>query len=175
MGSIPESGRSPGGGHSNPLQYSCLENPMDTGAWRTMAQRVRHARTTILPRAGPSSASGDTSLQLHFSLRLHLPQNPVTLCPLPSVGLASEAIHLVAQPDPSPPLSWPAHDPLSVTGFLTSLPDLGSPPPACGLSGSHLCWEPSRITRILRVPSPLDSSMEMLLESEVARSGVCVE
>ena len=33
-GSIPESGRSPGGGHRNPLQYSCLENPMDRGAWR---------------------------------------------------------------------------------------------------------------------------------------------
>ena len=31
--SIPESGRSPGGGHGNPLQYSCLENPMDRGAW----------------------------------------------------------------------------------------------------------------------------------------------
>ena len=32
-GSIPGSGRSPGGGNSNPLQYSCLENPMDRGAW----------------------------------------------------------------------------------------------------------------------------------------------
>ena len=33
MGSIPGSGRSPGGGHGNPLQWSCLENPMDRGAW----------------------------------------------------------------------------------------------------------------------------------------------
>ena len=33
MGLIPESGRSPGEGHGNPLQYSCLENPMDIGAW----------------------------------------------------------------------------------------------------------------------------------------------
>ena len=33
MGLIPGSGRSPGGGHGNPLQYSCLENPMDRGAW----------------------------------------------------------------------------------------------------------------------------------------------
>ena len=33
QGLIPESGRSPGGGHGNPLQYSCLENPMDRGAW----------------------------------------------------------------------------------------------------------------------------------------------
>ena len=33
-GSVPGPGRSPGGGHGNPLQYSCLENPMDRGAWR---------------------------------------------------------------------------------------------------------------------------------------------
>ena len=33
-GSIPRSGRSPGGGHGNPLQYSCLENPIDRGAWQ---------------------------------------------------------------------------------------------------------------------------------------------
>ena len=32
-GLTPGSGRSPGGGHGNPLQYSCLENPMDRGAW----------------------------------------------------------------------------------------------------------------------------------------------
>ena len=33
MGLIPGSGRSCGGGHGNPLQYSCLENPMDRGGW----------------------------------------------------------------------------------------------------------------------------------------------
>ena len=39
-GSIPGSGRSPGEGHGNPLQYSCLENPMDRGAWWTTFHRV---------------------------------------------------------------------------------------------------------------------------------------
>ena len=34
MGSIPGPGKSPGGGRGNPLQCSCLENPMDRGAWR---------------------------------------------------------------------------------------------------------------------------------------------
>ena len=34
LGLIPELGRSPGGGHGNPLQYSCLENPMERGAWQ---------------------------------------------------------------------------------------------------------------------------------------------
>ena len=41
VGLIPGSGRSPGGGHGNPLQYSCLENPMDRGAWQATVQRVK--------------------------------------------------------------------------------------------------------------------------------------
>ena len=39
MGLIPGLGRSPGGGNGNPLQYSCLENSMDRGAWRAMVHR----------------------------------------------------------------------------------------------------------------------------------------
>ena len=39
-GSIPESGRSPGGGHGNLLQYSRLENPMDRGAWRAVVHGI---------------------------------------------------------------------------------------------------------------------------------------
>ena len=46
-GSIPESGRSPGKGNSNPLQYSCLENPMDRGAWWAIAHRVAKSRTRL--------------------------------------------------------------------------------------------------------------------------------
>ena len=38
---------SPGGGHGNPLQYSCLENPMDRGAWWAMVQRVAKSRTRL--------------------------------------------------------------------------------------------------------------------------------
>ena len=44
MGSIPGPGRSPGGGHGNPLQYPCLENSMDIGTWGSQSielQRVR--------------------------------------------------------------------------------------------------------------------------------------
>ena len=40
VGSIPGSGRSPGGGHGNPLQYSCLKSPMDGGAWRATVHRA---------------------------------------------------------------------------------------------------------------------------------------
>ena len=45
-GSIPGSGRPPGGGHGNPLQYSCLENPTDRGAWRATVHRVTESDTT---------------------------------------------------------------------------------------------------------------------------------
>ena len=44
-GLIPGLGRSPGGGHGNPLQYFCLEKPMDRGAWRAIAHRVAKNQT----------------------------------------------------------------------------------------------------------------------------------
>ena len=46
-GSIPGSGRSPGGGHGNPLPYSCLENLTDRGAWWAAVQRVAQSRTRL--------------------------------------------------------------------------------------------------------------------------------
>ena len=45
MGSIPGLGRSPRRGHGNPLQYSCLENPMDRGVWRAAAHRIPKSQT----------------------------------------------------------------------------------------------------------------------------------
>ena len=47
LGLIPGLGRSPGGGHGNPLQYSCLENIMDRGAWRAAVQRVVKGQTRL--------------------------------------------------------------------------------------------------------------------------------
>ena len=63
-GSIPGSGTSPGGGHDNPLQYSCLENPMDRGAWPATVHRVAKSRTLLK------------------QLSMHTPmQQPHFLCP----------------------------------------------------------------------------------------------
>ena len=46
-GSIPGSGRSPGEGNGNPLQYSCLENPMEGGAWWATVHGVAKSRTRL--------------------------------------------------------------------------------------------------------------------------------
>ena len=46
-GSVPGWGRSPGGGHGNPLQYSWLENPMDRGPWWATVHRVTKSRTQL--------------------------------------------------------------------------------------------------------------------------------
>ena len=47
LDSIPRSWRSPGGGHGNPLQYSCLENPLDRGAWQAAVHWVAKSQTQL--------------------------------------------------------------------------------------------------------------------------------
>ena len=46
-GSVPGSGRSPGAGRGNPLQYSCLDNPMDRGAWQATVHSVAKSQTPL--------------------------------------------------------------------------------------------------------------------------------
>ena len=68
MGLIPGSGRSPGEGHGNPLQYSCLENPMDRGAWwarvhgvtkiQTWLSDLAHTRALQDGECGPRERAG---------------------------------------------------------------------------------------------------------------------
>ena len=47
VGLISGSGKSPGGGHGNPLQYSCLENPMDRGGWQATVHRLAQSWTRL--------------------------------------------------------------------------------------------------------------------------------
>ena len=46
-GLTPGLGRSPGGGHGNPLQFSCLENPIDRGDWQATVHRVTKSQTRL--------------------------------------------------------------------------------------------------------------------------------
>ena len=59
----PGLGRSPGGGYGNPLQYSCLKNPMDRGAWRTTVHGVAKSRTWL---SNWANAQGGSSRGPHF-------------------------------------------------------------------------------------------------------------
>ena len=80
LGSISGSGRSPGGGHGNPLQYPCLENPMDRGAWlQSMgSQRVRHDSATARTHSG--LVQNWPSLTLESFPFIVTPRIPALLC-----------------------------------------------------------------------------------------------
>ena len=86
---IPGSGRFPGGGNGNPPQYSCLENPMDRGAWRATVHglyRVRHNWSGLAHahhptgHVGPYSHTCDTRLGFQTSSK-ESSQNMVTFLP----------------------------------------------------------------------------------------------
>ena len=67
-GSIPGLGRPPGGGNGNPLQYSCLENPMDRGAWWATVHGVSKSRTQLkLLSTDTYSISNPVSLAVNNS------------------------------------------------------------------------------------------------------------
>ena len=85
-GSVAGSGRSPGGGHGNPLQYSCLENPMDRGPWRAAVHGVTKSRTRLSNFHLVSESSLQTSCLALLTITLlaplwgqdasQLPENP---------------------------------------------------------------------------------------------------
>ena len=74
---IPGSGRFPGGGHGNPLQYSCLENPIDRGAWWATVHRAGKSWTQLKQHnmhaqtSGHGSLSPATLLGFHWNLLTH--------------------------------------------------------------------------------------------------------
>ena len=63
-GSIPRSGRSPGEGNGNSLQYSCLENPMARGAWRATAHGVRRVRHDLATKPSPFGPNNSWSYEI---------------------------------------------------------------------------------------------------------------
>ena len=67
-GLIRESGRSPGGRNGNPLQYSCLENPMDRGAWWATVHRVSQGKTWLSMHASHLVCSDDQINTIPISL-----------------------------------------------------------------------------------------------------------
>ena len=71
VGLIPGSGRAPGGGHSNPLQYSCLENPTDRGAWSAMVRSVAQSWTRLKPLSMHARAHARARAHTHTHTHTH--------------------------------------------------------------------------------------------------------
>ena len=74
LGLIPGSGRSPGEGNGNPLQYSCLENPMDRGAWWATVHGILQAKLlewVAFPSSRGSSQSRDQTQVFRIAGRLN--------------------------------------------------------------------------------------------------------
>ena len=74
--SIPESGRSPGERHGNSLQHSCLENPMDRGAWWATVHRVTKNQTQLKHLSTHHSEEYGSFLK---KLKIELPHDPDSL------------------------------------------------------------------------------------------------
>ena len=72
-GSIPELGRSPGGGNGSPLLYSCLENPMDTGTWWATVHGVAESDMTERSCTHVLLQQGAVIFFIHFTVKtLHV-------------------------------------------------------------------------------------------------------
>ena len=69
LGSIPGLGRFPGGGYGSPLQYACLENPMDKGAWGATVHGVAKSQTGLSDEAQHSTF--DRQYMIHANVSSH--------------------------------------------------------------------------------------------------------
>ena len=126
LGSIPGLGRSPGGGHGHPLQYSCLENPMDRGAWRGLQSMGSHRVGHDLVTEHAHRLSSPTPLALSRPTTTILP------CFISLVMLMQFQFMSTAKLCLLPlKLRFPAHcpDPLSTNPpYPTQLPKLSQHP-----------------------------------------------
>ena len=102
VGSVPGSGRFPGGGQGSPLQYSCLDNPMDRGAWRATVCGVKESQTKW-SRLAQHSVTRKCDQYLHFSLPSSPPSHTYT-----STHAAVDTCIVFREVENSPcfPFSW---------------------------------------------------------------------
>ena len=107
MGSIPESGRPSGEGHGNPLQYSCLVNPVDRGAWWSMVHMVAKSWTLLKLLSTHSSVQFSRSV-VSDSLQPHESQHARPPCPSQTPGVHSNVHRVGDAIQPSHPLSSPS-------------------------------------------------------------------
>ena len=95
-------GRSPGGWHGNPLQYSCQENPMDTGAWRAAVHGVLKSQTQLKPLSMHTHAHTHTHTHTQPNRKSHLYQQQLTVTPPSPQGahILQACVFIAPQPQP---------------------------------------------------------------------------
>ena len=99
LGSIPGSGRSPGEGNGNPLQYSCLENPMDREAWQATVHGVAKSQTRLSNFTSSFNLSTSFRSQIFIKTTSHIGMYLLVhkICHIPNLtrSFCSTAISLV--------------------------------------------------------------------------------
>ena len=164
MDLIPESGRPPGGGHGNPLQYSCLGNPTDRGAWWAPVHSISKSQTQL------STELLKSFLLLPGFLLLHTPVLPIINSFSPPWGSDHDLYHslwalsLALPSSLTQPRLFP-RDPMTVLLAVSlafklckpsSLPSLQTAPPGFPASASPSCRTQSARARLV-LASPLRS------------------
>ena len=91
--SIPGLERSPGVGNGNPLQYSCLENPRDGGAWWAAVYRVAQSQTRLKRLSSSSSSTEEMRRRGLSAIILHLEDLSIDCSPPPSLRLYFSLFH----------------------------------------------------------------------------------
>ena len=107
LGSIPGLGRSPGGGNGNLLQYSCLENPRDRGAWLATVYRVTKSQIQLSLQLGP------IMFPLHQMRKIQVQTLVTSPLHLQSIQLGSDNRHGLLPP-------WLVPHPHTLTSYLSS-------------------------------------------------------
>ena len=74
LGPLPVLGRSPGGGNGNPLQYSCLENPMDRGAWWATVHKTAKSWTRLKQLSMHASTMDSSGTLLQYLKMVQIPR-----------------------------------------------------------------------------------------------------
>ena len=135
---VPGSGRSPGGGHGSPLQYSCLENPMDRRVWWTTVQRVTGSRTglkqfSLHAEKGPTPENGSAVGRIDLSAQ------GLPVCKDSCLQSPSDFLHVC--PGTSPPAPSPQL-PLGTQDDCSSFPCLLPQPSELRAPGAVETWVP---------------------------------
>ena len=141
VGWIPGSGRSPGGGNSNPLQYSCLENPMDRGSWQGLQSMGSQRVDTTERLSTQVGTQGERSANVEGRPRGHRHKSGTVKMPAKQREVGRGLAHMFShgpQKKQSCTRLKSLHIPASVSSSITLFPLILKGPPHLKPHGESL-------------------------------------